>query len=204
MRTLSLIPAFVLLLSACHGAPPLFDGASLQGWEGRQDLWKVEDGAITCDARRAPLPANAFLVSQKEYADFHFTCEVFLEGVSGFTNAGVQFRSQRVPNSHEMIGYQVDLGPGDWGWGCLYEESRRGMLVQVDPAVKAQAVKPNDWNRLEISCQGPRIRIWLNGRQTVDYTEKQAGIPASGRFGLQIHGGGGTRVRYRGVEVEER
>ena len=86
-------------------------------------------------------------------------------------NAGVQFRSQRIPNHHEVKGYQADLGDG-W-WGSLYDESRRNkVLVAADPeAVVKQALKRDDWNDYTIRCQGRRIQLWINGQQTVDYTE---------------------------------
>ena len=97
-------------------------------------------------------------------------------------NAGVQFRSQRMPNHFEMIGYQCDMGTmqGRPIWGALYDESRRRKFLAEAGCREAGAVlKPDDWNELVIRCEGPRIQIWVNGVQTVDYTEADAGDSAA-------------------------
>jgi hypothetical protein len=64
-------------------------------------------------------------------------------------------------------------------------------------------VKADDWNDLVIRCEGPRIQIWVNGVQTVDYTETDEAIPKSGRLGLQIHGGEPAEAAYRNIRVKK-
>ena len=129
--------------------------------------------------------------------------KVKLVGNEGFINAGVQFRSQRATKpAHEMVGYQADMGAKFWG--ALYDETRRNkILAEPDPAEVATLIKLEDWNDYEIRAEGPRIRLSINGKQTVDYTEPDASIPQSGLIGLQIHGGGKAEVHYKDLTIEE-
>ena len=121
-------------------------------------------------------------------------------------NAGVQFRSERVPNHFEVSGYQCDMGTANdkpiWGW--LYDESRRKkFLVEADAAKLTKTVKADDWNDLVIRCEGPRVQIWVNGFQTVDYTEADEKVSRRGVIGLQIHGGEPAEASYRKVRIKE-
>jgi len=113
-----------------------------------------------------------------------------------------QIRSERVPNDHEMKGYQADIGKG-W-YGTIYDESRRNkpMIKPSEDDVK-RAVKNEDWNDYEIRAVGKRIVLKINGVQMVDYTEADDSIPQWGRIGLQIHGGGKTEVRFKNLMIEE-
>ena len=94
----------------------LFDGESLQGWEGNFDMFRVVDGAIVGGSLDKDVPRNEFLCTTQMYADFELRLQFKIIGDKA--NAGVQLRSRRIPGHHEMIGYQADLGDG-W-WGCLY------------------------------------------------------------------------------------
>jgi hypothetical protein len=121
-------------------------------------------------------------------------------------NAGIQVRSRRVPDHHEVSGYQADVGGAFGGsvWGGLYDESRRNkMLVQPDQKLLEEIVKKDGWNEMRIRCEGPRIQIWLNGKQTVDYTEEEADIPRAGIIGLQIHGGPPAEAWYKDVQIRD-
>lgn len=129
--------------------------------------------------------------------------KVRLTGTQGFVNAGVQFRSKRLADPvYEMIGYQADWGPKYWG--SLYDKSRRKKtLVQPDSVQIAKWLKVNDWNEFDIRAENRRIRLYVNGNQTVDYTETDEAIPQSGLIGLQIHGAGVTQVAYKDITLDE-
>ncbi len=117
-------------------------------------------------------------------------------------NAGVQFRSQRIPNHHEVNGYQADMGDG-W-WGCLYDEARRNkILVRADAKLVDKVLKHDDWNDYRIRCEGKHIQLWLNGQKTVDYTEEDDAIPTKGVIGLQIHGGPPSEAWYKDLTIKE-
>lgn len=193
------------LLVATSPAEPLFDGKSLDGWElreGEEKWWTVADGVMRGGSLDKQVPYNTFLASEERYANFELRLKVRLVRGEGFMNSGIQIRSQRVPESHEMIGYQVDAGTG-W-WGKLYDESRRKRVIgePVDPEALAAVVEDWGWNEYRIRCEGPRIRTWINGVAALDYTEQDAAIPLEGRIGLQAHGGGKFLVEFKDVEIE--
>ena len=124
-RFLLLLP---ILAIAAHAAPvPIFDGKSLDGWEGDAKLWRVEDGMITGGSLTEKVAHNDFLATVKSYANFDLRLKIKLSGTEGFINSGVQIRSLRVPGSPEMSGYQVDYGKG-W-YGKIYDESRRNKVI---------------------------------------------------------------------------
>src|SRR5690606_15437621 len=91
------------------------------------------------------VPRNEFLATTRSYTNFVLRLKIKLTGTEGFVNSGIQIRSERIPNHHEMIGYQADAGEG-W-WGAIYDESRRNkVLAKPDDEVVKKAVKPQDWN----------------------------------------------------------
>lgn len=186
-----------------EGFVPLFDGQTLAGWEGQADTFHVVDGAIVAGSLERNIPQNEFLCSEKRYGDFELRLQAKLVGEGD--NAGIQFRSERIPNHHEVIGYQCDMGSAFGGkiWGALYDESRRRkMLAQADVDKVAAVVKADDWNDFVIRCSGPHVEIWLNGLQTVDYVE-QEDVAREGIIGLQIHGGKPAQASYRNIRIKE-
>lgn len=188
-----------------HGADPvsLFDGKSFAGWEGdTAKTWRIEDGAITGGSLEKTVPRNEFLCSKKSYKDFELRLKYKLTGTEGFVNGGVQIRSQRIPNHHEMIGYQADLGQGFDG--ALYDESRRNKILAAPSKEDLpKIVKRDEWNDYRIRCEGKRIQLWLNGVKTVDFTETDEKIPLDGIIGLQIHGGCKAVVRFKDIVIED-
>jgi Domain of Unknown Function (DUF1080) len=204
MKT-TLLPLLLLsvLLAAGKAAPvALSDGKTFDGWEpGTKELWHIEDGAFVGGNLAETVPHNDFLSTVKSYKNFELRLKFKLNG-TGFVNGGVQFRSDRIPN-FEMKGYQADMGDPSY-WGCLYDESRRNKnLVQSPMEELKKVLKHDDWNDYRIRCEGPRIQLWINGLQTVDYTEKEPNIPQDGKIGLQIHGGGKSQAWYKDIVIEE-
>ena len=213
MKPLPLI-GLLLAFGSLHAEPvALFDGKTFTGWEGDTTTqWRIEDGAFTSGSLEKKQTRNDYLTTTKEFGDFELTLKWKLEGTEGFVNGGVQFRTVRIPNHHEVSGYQADLGKGYDG--ALYDESRRKkMLAQPSPEVLAKAQKPlGEWNDYRIRAEGNRIQIWLNGVQTVDYTEtagvvlqdgKSMVIDTTGIIAVQIHGGATSIVRYKDLMIEE-
>lgn len=178
----------------------LFDGKSLDDWEGNLEWFRVEKKAIVGGKLDQPIPQNEFLCTRQSYSDFELRLQVKIVGDQ--TNAGIQVRSRRIPDHHEMVGYQADVGHG-W-WGKLYDESRRNrVLAGPDDQLLERIVKKDAWNDYRIRCQGRRIQLWINGRQTVDYTEADESIPQDGLIGLQIHSGPPGEAWYREIRIRE-
>lgn len=198
------LPQFAFLSQVAFAKEPikLFDGKTFTGWEGNtESVWRIEDGALTAGSLTSKQEKNDFLATTKEYSDFEMTLQWRLQGTEGFVNGGVQFRTQRIPNHHEVSGYQADLGAGYDG--ALYDESRRNkILAKPTDEVLKKALKPlGQWNEYRIRAEGPRIQLWLNGVQTVDYTEEDAKIAKSGIIAVQIHGNATSVVQYKNLEL---
>ena len=195
----------MLLLAGCggprmiveEGFTPIFDGRTLAGWEGSDEYFRVREDFIVGGRQDAPTPRNEFLCRREEVGDFDLRLSFYVqEGV----NSGVQFRSQRIPGSHETIGYQADLGEGYWG--ALYDESRRNrVLAGPEGSVIEEALDREGWNRYRILAEGPRIRLWINGRQTVDYVETDDSVARRGRICLQIHSGPPGEARFMDLRM---
>ncbi len=188
----------VALLSGEAGFQPLFNGKDLDGWEvDTPGIWSVRDGMIV--GKTSALDHNDFLRTRKHYTNFELRLSFRLLNGSG--NSGVQFRSKPVPGSHEVAGFQADIG--QQYWGCLYDESRRNkILVQAPPDALA-TVKRDNWNQYTITAQGDRIILELNGIRTVDYMEKEPGIDRSGIIALQVHGGPPMEVQFKDIRIRE-
>jgi hypothetical protein len=187
---------------AAENTKPLFDGRTFAGWEGDTNKsFRIENGAIVGGSLNANVPRNEFLCTTRSYTNFVLRLKFKLLGAGA--NAGVQIRTQRIPNHHEVSGYQADMGDPEW-WGCLYDESRRNkILAKADKQAVDRVLKRNDWNEYLIRCEGPRITLAINGLQTVDYTEKDPGIPRHGIIAVQIHGGPPSEAWYKDITLEE-
>lgn len=184
-------------------AEPLFDGRTFAGWEGdTATVWRIDNGMIMAGSLDHRQEKNDFLCTTKRYGNFDLRLKIKLSGTEGFVNSGIQFRSERIPNSHELIGYQADFGHGYDG--ALYDESRRNrILAQPTADVLEQGSRPGGWHDYRIRAEGPRVRLWVNGIQTVDYTETEPGLPATGVIALQIHGNAVAEVCFKDIEIEE-
>jgi hypothetical protein len=186
------------------GFQSLFDGKTLAGWEGDDQWFRVEEGAIVAGSLEKTIPHNYFLCTEKAYGDFELRLEIRLIGEG--QNAGVQFRSRRVPQSTEVSGYQADAGIA-WNvpvWGGIYDESRRNEMLVMPNAEKIGAVvRKDDWNQMRVIALGPKIQVFINDVLSSDYTEADDTIDRTGIIGLQIHSGPPTEASYRSVRIKE-
>lgn len=182
----------------------LFDGKTFTGWNGdTENTWRIENGEIVAGSPDKAAPRNEFLATDKEFENFELELEYKMDCTAG-CNAGVQFRSQRVPNHHEVSGYQADIAPGITGG--LYDESRRNRMLDKPPQElqeKALALALEGWNQYTIRAEGRRIRLSINGIPLLDYTEADQSIPLQGMIALQIHGGLKGTIRYRNLRITE-
>lgn len=180
----------------------LFDGKSLDGWEGDPKAWSVRDGAIVGSSDGYKLAQNTFLILKKPYSDFVLKAEIRLRN----NNSGIQFRSRQLPGPGWIIsGYQADAShAGDRSaWGNFYEERGRSRTVMKTPDegwLKAKSVlKPADWNQYEIVAEGNHIKLTFNGVVTIDQTDDKW---AEGLIALQLHAGDPMQVEFRNLKMK--
>ena len=177
----------------------IFDGKTFAGWEGDRTIFRIQDGAIVGGSLERKVARNEFLCTTKTYGDFELRLQVKLLGGDG-ANAGIQFRTRRIPNHHEVSGYQADMGTG-W-WGALYDESRRNRVLKGPDQKKMKSIiRVDDWNDYVIRAEGRRIQLWVNGVQTVDYVEEDPNIETTGEIAVQIHGGPPSEAWYKDITL---
>ena len=184
-------PGQVPLLATADTVAYFFNNKDLAGWDGDEDLWKVEDGEIVGTSRTG-LKQNEFLKSQMIFGDFRLICEVKL--APNKENSGIQFRSEVLPNGH-VKGYQADIGAG-W-WGKLYEEEGRALLWDKSAE---QHVNRDGWNTYEILAVGSQIKTALNGKPCVDLNDPKGAT--QGIIAFQLHSGGPMEVRFKNFQIE--
>ena len=173
----------------------LFNGKDLTGWTlYGKDKWYVENGELVCESGEDSSDYG-YLATDEYYDDFDLTVE-FKQEANG--NSGVFFRSTVTPPAR-VNGWQVEVAPKGNDTAGIYESYGRGWLVQI-PEEKEEILKEGEWNTLRILAQGPRIQTWLNGEPMVDITDETVG-KGHGRIALQIHDGGGIKVRWRNLRI---
>jgi hypothetical protein len=195
------VPAFAAQAPADSKPVALFDGKTFDGWEGNMAIFRIEDGAIVGGSLKEKIARNEFLCTTRTFGDFELRLRFKLLGGDS-ANAGVQFRTKRIPSNHEVIGYQADMGSG-W-WGALYDESRRKTVLKGPDKAKMKAlVRAGDWNDYVIRAEGRRIQLWINGVQTVDYTEQDPSVESRGVICPQIHAGPPSEAWYKDITIRE-
>ena len=150
------------------------------------------------------VPTNLFMCTEKEFEDFDLSLKVRFQPYTN--NGGIQIRSERIPNDHEVIGYQVDVGyAGDVPvWASVYDESRRNRFIaEADAERIAALLKKDDFNDYRILCKGPSLKVWFNGQEVIDYREEEDGIARKGKICVQIHGGSPAEASYKDIVIEE-
>jgi hypothetical protein len=205
MKTHSLVRLFSIAALGClfigvsaQAVPiQLFNGKNFDGWEGdTKQVWRIEQNEVVAGNPNSKQPKNDFLCTTREYGDF----ELRLKYKRGKNNGGIQFRSKRVPNNHEVSGYQADFAPGIDG--CLYDESRRRAFLAKPSEEVEKQLQLAEWNSYRLRAIGPRIQLWINDVMTVDYTETDPKIPLTGIIALQLHVNA-MEIRYKDITIEE-
>jgi hypothetical protein len=195
---MSRIAALLLLCSlwafAEEGFRPLFNGRSLDGWDGDLRLWSVHNGIIVGSTERATLMQNSFLISKQPFSNFILRVECKLRN----HNSGIQFRSEALAD-WVVRGYQADMAEDNY-WGNIYDErGTRGTMVDGWPKAKS-VVHLKDWNEYEISCEGDHNQLKLNGVQTADLHDSAR---KSGIIALQLHSGPPMEAYFRNIRIRE-
>ena len=198
MSRSKLILGLVLVFFAVHAGAQtksLFNGKNLDGWQAHgTEKWYVEKGELICES--GPDKAYGYLSTTDNYQDFELTLE-FRQEANG--NSGVFIRSGI--DGVKISGWQVEVAPKGLYTGGVYESYGRGWLIKPEPE-KEEVLKEGKWNKLKIRVVGDRLTSWLNGTEMVDITDEKIG-QGKGFIALQIHDGGGIKVRWRKINIKE-
>jgi type 1 glutamine amidotransferase len=214
-----------------EGFKPIFNGKTLEGWDGDRKFWRVEDGTITGQTTKDnPTPGNTFLIWRGgEPADFELKLQyrIVANNDKGFGNSGIQYRSFEVKNKKWVVGgYQADFEAGDTYSGILYGERFRGILAKrgdktvltrsddgkfqvttvgkVGDTKEIQAkIKKEDWNDYHVIANGFHFVHKINGVLTAECTDNdKKQRRASGILALQLHAGEPMTVQFRNIRLK--
>ena len=191
-----LLTAFLTLATLGMGAQSaLFNGENLEGWTiNGTEKWYVEDGLLVCES--GPDKAYGYLSTNEYYDDFVLELE-FLQEADG--NSGVFFRS--TVEGTVVSGWQVEVAPPDHDTGGIYESYGRGWLIKPEKAKDAY-LEMGEWNKMKIICNDDTVTTFLNGHEMVTLTDEKIG-KGKGGIALQIHDGGGIKVKWRNINLTE-
>jgi hypothetical protein len=207
-----------------QGFTPIFDGKTLDGWEGNPELWRVEDGTITGQTTaEKPIKGNTFLIwRQGEVDDFEIRFDYRF--TSEWGNSGVQYRSFEDTKAGKWVvgGYQADCEAGDSYSGILYGERYRGILALRgketvieanhkpkvvrefgDTKVLGKVVKKGQWNSYRIVAKGFHFTHEINGQLMSACTDEDAQVRRrSGIVALQLHAGKPMKIQFRNIRLK--
>jgi hypothetical protein len=171
----------------------LFNGEDLTGWTiYGTEKWFVEDGLLVSES--GPDAQYGYLATDESYKDFEVSLEFFQEADG---NSGVFIRS--TVEGTKVSGWQVEVAPKGLHTGGVYESYGRGWLIKPT-ADKEEVLKEGEWNTLKIRVMGDMLTSWLNGVEMVTITDEAIGA-GEGSIALQIHDGGGIKVKWRNIKL---
>lgn len=178
----------------------IFNGEDLSGWTKHgTEYWYVDNGELVCES--GPEAKYGYLSTNKPYKNFVLNLDFKLEANG---NSGVFIRSHVGGDDGTTIrGWQVEVAPPNLHTGGIYESTigGRGWLIKPDPKDEKH-LKPDDWNHMRIEAKGDKVTSWLNGEKMVSLEDEKIG-QGRGSIALQIHSGGGIKVRWKNIRVQE-
>ena len=198
------IPFLILPFFACNatkkateqkGYTPLFNHKDLTGWTvAGREKWYVEDGNLICES--GPYEEYSYLMSDSSFKDFDLQLE-FKQESSG--NSGVFIRSSI--DGVKISGWQAEVAPKGKHTGGIYESYGRGWLIKPNASLDG-VLKEGEWNQYRIQAIRDEVTTWLNGVRMITLKDEKIGA-AEGQIALQIHDGGGIKVRWRNIRIKE-
>jgi Domain of Unknown Function (DUF1080) len=172
----------------------LFNGKDLTGWKiYGTEKWYVDKGELVCESGSDK--QYGYFATEKEYKDFELTLEFFQESNG---NSGVFFHSSI--EGTKVTGWQAEVAPLNSHTGGIYESYGRGWLIQPKAELE-KFLKVGEWNKMKVVVKGNNVTTWLNGQQMITLDDEKIGS-VNGKIALQIHDGGGVKVRWRKIMVK--
>lgn len=199
----------------------IFDGKTMEGWNGNSELWSVEDGALTgVTTDKDPIKANTFLVWDGTVSNFVLKLQ-FRSSVVG--NSGIQYRSKLLDKDAFIVGgYQADIDPSMKFAGINYEEKGRGILttrgkratIDEKNEIKheefgnadelAKKIKKEGWNQYRIVAKGRKLSHYINGELMSEVIDNSADkFAAKGILALQLHRGPAMKIQFKNIQLKE-
>tara|TARA_Y100001958_G_scaffold64898_1_gene43584 strand:+ start:1499 stop:2083 length:585 start_codon:yes stop_codon:yes gene_type:complete len=192
--TLSFIVKTLFLL-AIQNPVSIFNGVNLEGWKVYgTERWYVKDSELICES--GPDKGYGYLATEKYYKNFILTLDFFQEKDG---NSGVFFRSKI--DGTKISGWQVEIAPPGFHSGGIYESYGRGWLIKPDKYYD-DIVKVNEWNSLKLTINDGEVKTWINGQEMISIRDNKISN-SEGSIALQIHDGGGIKVRWRDLKLVE-
>ena len=192
MRLLNLILVNLVTVISVFGQEiSLFNGSDLEGWiiHGTEK-WYVEEGNLICES--GPDKEYGYLSTKEYYKDFELKLD-FKQEANG--NSGVFIRS--TVKGVIVSGWQIEVAPPGNDSGGIYESYGRGWLIKPDKE-KDKALKMGEWNNMRIRVKGDQVISWINGIEMVNFEDEKIG-KGEGKIALQIHDGGGIKVKWKNI-----
>lgn len=192
---LFVIGLFFSLPVIAQNKASLFNGKDLTGWTIHgTEKWYVQNGELICES--GPDKQYGYLSTNQNYKNFELTLE-FKQEANG--NSGVFFRSSI--EGVKITGWQCEVAPVDHHTGGIYESYGRGWL-RHPPAENEKYLKTGKWNKLKLRVVGDEVTTWLNDHIMVNMKDEKIGA-GNGFIALQIHDGGGIKVRWKKIMIKE-
>ena len=186
---------FILSIYPIDKSKLLFNGKDLDGWKiYGTEKWYVQDGELVCES--GPNKEYGYLATNQKYKNFILELDFFQESDG---NSGVFFRSSI--EGTKISGWQVEVAPPGLHSGGIYESYGRGWLIKPNEK-HDDIVKMMSWNKMKIKVLNENITTWINGKKMIQISDSKIG-EANGSIALQIHDGGGIKVRWRNIRVKE-
>lgn len=194
--TLLIVLLGAIQFSFAQKTVSIFNGKDLTGWTiNGTEKWYVDSNKeLVCES--GPDKQYGYLSTKKNYKNFVLTLQ-FKQEANG--NSGVFFRSSI--EGVKISGWQVEVAPLNSHSGGIYESYGRGWLIQPKPEDE-QYLKMGEWNTMKIKVVGDKVTTWLNGHTMVDISDEKIG-KGEGFIALQIHDGGGIKVRWKDIKIQE-
>lgn len=195
MNKITLLFLFIIPFQIAFSQELLFNGKDLSGWiVNGTEKWYVEDGLLVCES--GPEKNYGYLTTEKNFKDFILDLE-FKQESNG--NSGVFFRSN--VNGTIVSGWQVEVAPPNLHTGGIYESYGRGWLIK--PSLeKEKYLKMGQWNQLKIIAKGDMVQTYLNGHLMAYVRDQKIGEGVGG-IALQIHSGGGIKIKWKNIKIQE-
>jgi hypothetical protein len=215
LRILAILLYLGCIIAPSQAAGPaiaLFDGSSLEGWScftvdpqvKMEDVWSVRDGLMV--GKGEPL---GYLYTNKDYTNYMLTVEWRWPPGAEPGNSGVLLRitgdavsflpkcaecQLKSGSAGDLLGFYGFKIHGPPGRSLMIEHDKLGRILGVRK-VKGAEAEPGEWNKAEITAQGGRISVMINGEMVNEATDCDV---VAGRIGLQSEGG---EIHFRKVEI---